>query len=605
MSNPTKKSRFRLLGVSPKLEKIENEDTVNMLILLGKIFCLTGIAFPLITIIIWSIDTELYLKLSPLQVGMNPMTALLIIMLGLSIWLVRKEKIKAGWDLRISRITSVIVFSISSYFFLEMFWEDFNVNYETPEEDIYNFLYGKKKYLNYMAPNTAISLILLSISVFLIEVDSKKIFRFGQFLSYAVLFLSILYIYGYAYQIKSLYQVPEESPMAFFTACSFFLLASSMPFLRPHKGSMAVIIGQNPTQVILLRFLAFLIPLCLGYLKLKGTEKEYYSSEIGTAIFAAITFIISMTLLGWKSTIQHKLRKERNKSIEKIKQERERFFRVLNCSPTNIILFDYKKDHVLFINDVAKHRFKMDSDKIDLSSFKKAFVKVLNSKIHSDDKEKLLKQQKRIEEGKLNRGYFDELEYRIQTDKDSIRWMYSRTIPFKKVGDEIITAISNSVDITSQKEKESELDRLVRKKEKELMKTKDKLKFVTSKMFHGVFHYKLDNIEAIDLDQEPDVIEKLMADHLYVDKTNMEAVRMFGFDSKSEIEGLKLGEMMNFGNFKKFKVFENLIENDFRIQDMDVVYTKKDGSSVKLKTSVIGIIENNKLVEGYSTTEKM
>lgn len=603
MNNPTKKSRFKLLGVSPKGPEVENKDTVDMLIFIGKIFCIVGAALPLINLIVWNINTDIYMKISPLDVGMNPMTALLLVLLGVAIWLVRHEKIKPGPSLRASRIISVIAFAIGCYFLIEIIIDDYRPLYKAPEQDIYRFIYGRKKYLNLMAPNTALSIVLLSLSVFLIEVESKKLFKLSQYLSYAVLFLSILYIYGYAYHIESLYHLAEESPMAFFTAVSLFLLSSSVFFIRPHKGTMAVIVGQSPTQVIMMRLLAFVIPLCIGYLKIKGADKGLYSSELGTAIFAAITFLISMSLLGWKSTIQHKLRKAKKKSFDKIKQERERFFRVLNCSPTNIMLIDYKNDNVLFINDMALHRFNLKSEEVDVSNFKQSFVKVINDRIYEEDKEKLLQQQKRIEEGKLNRGYFDELEYRLVKEDGSIRWMYSRSTPFKKIGDKIITGLSNGIDITKQKEKESQLDELVREKEKDLMKTQDKLKFITNNLFQGVFHYKLDNIEAIDLDQEPDVIEKLMADHLYVDKTNMEAVRMFGFDSRSEIEGLKLGEMMNFGNFKEFKVFKTLIENDFRIQDMEIVYTKKDGSSVKLKTSVIGIIENNKLVEGWSTTE--
>jgi PAS domain-containing protein len=604
MANPYKKSK--LLGVSSKEPEIENKDTVNMLILIGKIFCVIGVFLALINFLVWHIDTDVYMKISPLNVGMNPMTALLIIVVGFSLWLVRNEKAKPGPSLRTSRVLSIITFSISSYFLLERLWiDEYYAGSIGPEQDIYKFIYGQRKYLSLMAPNTALSILLISVSIFLIEASSKIAFKLSQLLSYAVLFLSIMYIYGYAYHIESLYQLAEESPMAFFTAVSLFLLSSSVGFLRPHKGSMAVIVGQSPTQVIMMRLLAFVIPLCLGYLKIKGTDDGLYSPELGTAIFAAITFLISMSLLGWKSSIQHKLRKVTKRAAERIKFERERFFQVLNCSPTSIILFDYKQDRILFVNDTAKHRFRMNSGEIDSKNFKSSFVKILNSRIYEEDVGKLLEQQKRIAAGKLNRGYFDEIEYRLVNKDNNLRWIYSRTIPFKRIGDKIITALSNGIDITKQKERENHLDELVREKEKELMKTQDKLKFIAGKLFSGIFHFKLDNIAAIDLEQSLEEIENLMKDHFYVDEINMEAVRLFGFDSKKEVEGLKLRDMMNFGNFEKYKVFDTLLKNDFRVHDMNIVYTRKDNSSIKLKTSIIGIIENNRLIEGWTITESV
>src|SRR5690606_29312872 len=108
---------------------------------------------------------------------------------------------------------------LASYFLLEKLWIDkYHANYIGPEQDVYRFIYGQRRHLSLMAPNTALSILLISVSVFLMEANSKRAFKFSQILSYAVLFLSIMYIYGYAYHIESLYHLAEESPMAFFTA---------------------------------------------------------------------------------------------------------------------------------------------------------------------------------------------------------------------------------------------------------------------------------------------------------------------------------------------------------------------------------------------------
>lgn len=111
---------------------------------------------------------------------------------------------------------------------------------------------------------------------------------------------------------------------------------------------MKYLVGQNPAEVFMMRFLAFFIPLALGYLRISGEEAGLYAKNVGTALMAVTTYLISITLLGWKSTIQYKLQLAKKKEVKLIIKDRKRIERILNNSQTFVQIINIQKGIIVF-----------------------------------------------------------------------------------------------------------------------------------------------------------------------------------------------------------------------------------------------------------------
>jgi hypothetical protein len=97
--------------------------------------------------------------------------------------------------------------------------------------------------------------------------------------------LGLLSLYGYLYGVPALYELKKFVPMSINTAFCFLLLGFGILFSRPDKGSMAVVIGESSGQIIFMRFIAFLLPLVYGYLKIKGEDAGLFSQGIRNGAF--------------------------------------------------------------------------------------------------------------------------------------------------------------------------------------------------------------------------------------------------------------------------------------------------------------------------------
>jgi hypothetical protein len=136
-----------------------------------------------------------------------------------------------------------------------------------------------------MSPNSAGCFLLTGIALYNLDKETSRQRRPAQYLSILVMFIAILSLYGYVYGVKFLYGIYSYKPMALVSGVMFLLLALGMLFSRPEKGTMAIIIGDTSAEVTLLRLAAFLVPLVMGWLKLKGEQRGYFNTEFGTALF--------------------------------------------------------------------------------------------------------------------------------------------------------------------------------------------------------------------------------------------------------------------------------------------------------------------------------
>lgn len=604
---------------------IEDKATVNVLVNTGKAFYITGFIIPISTIVLRFIDFELLRKVSfGGAVFMNPLSAILFMLLAIAIWSIREEH-SSYKAIRRSDIICYFVISIgilriiTSLMGMPMILDELLF-----QEQI---LLSENKSLginiNTMAPNTGLTVVLIGVSVILTNKETTQLFNIAQFLDYLVTLISLLSIYGYIYRIEDLYGYLESTPISFHSSVCSFLLAGSVLFLRPHRGSMALLIGENPIEIVLMRFLALLIPLLTGLIKIYGENNGWYGKEFGTAVFAAITFAISMILLGWKSSIQSKLRKLRRKTESQIQGERETFRRVLDISPTTISIIDLSSERFIFANEMNRKTFRMNEENLEDKKYSDVMAEILPE----EDKELALNRLSKIKH--LKPDQYEEITYRLYDKDGNINWIYSRAFGFEYAHDEMKKVIISSLNITKQKEIHAKLEekkKEVKRQNKELNKinkelrsfqedlknkvadrirelkvSEQKCKEFFERSFEGIMRYALKDIDGIDTSLSTEEQIKLIRQHAYIAEANRRMAEIHHFDSPDELIGTSLSDFLAMDEKKKAQLIKIYIDNNYKFESQETIHYGKDGKTLKILTNMIGIIQDNKLIGAWGT----
>ncbi len=178
-----------------------------------------------------------------------------------------------------------------------------------------------------MAPNTAVCFVLLALALSLVETETRRGFRFTEFLAVAISAIAMLALMGYVYDVGALSGfTPRYTLMAVHTAGVFLLLAAGLACARPDRGWMALGMSEGMAGVLLRQLIPALAltMIFLGWLRLVGQRHALYSPEFGTAFFTWIRVLIVGAIV---YAVARKVR-----AIEAVRQNAEEDLRQLNAS---------------------------------------------------------------------------------------------------------------------------------------------------------------------------------------------------------------------------------------------------------------------------------
>jgi PAS domain S-box-containing protein len=270
----------------------------------------------------WCIDNNILKSVLPGFASMKVNTAILFILLGLSLWLFNKKEsgaIKSNYALYIAKIFSCTATIIS---ILELCQYIFNWNLHIDEllfKDVvtYNTLVPPGR----MAPVTAFNLLLAGISLFVIWNDKTINNRFSQSAAIIIFAFSSLALIGYLYNVQSLYKFVIFSAIALHTAILFILLSLGILAARPHRSFMRTFSGNKTGSMMVRKLLPYVIgiPIIVGWLRLAGQKTGYYNLEFGTSLMVISCIILPVIVLIWNArsinTIEIKREDDREKLL--------------------------------------------------------------------------------------------------------------------------------------------------------------------------------------------------------------------------------------------------------------------------------------------------
>lgn len=297
---------------------------------LASMFGVVVVLIGVLVLIGWEFNIELFKRVVPGLVAMNPTTAMTFVHAGIALVLLQPSRapLLRAWGkilawlvmaIGLARLTGYVAGwegNIDQLLFRE------KLNAEDPLMP------------NRMAPNTALCFVLQGTALVLADVRTRRSIFPAEFLALAVLILSLLAITGYAFGVRPFIGYAQFIPMALHTALCFLLLSLGLFFTYPNRGIMTTLTSPHVGGLTARKLLpmAILLPIALGWLRLQGERAGWYQTEFGTALFATLIMLVFSVVIWWNATSLNRADEERRQSIGALKAKTEELDRYFTSS---------------------------------------------------------------------------------------------------------------------------------------------------------------------------------------------------------------------------------------------------------------------------------
>lgn len=258
----------------------------------------------------WVFDIELFKRILPRFVAMNPTTAVAFVLSGASLWLLQGKN-AARRSLIIGRLFAMLVALIGILKLSEiLFGWSLGVD---------QLLFSYKQGIdvtgqpNRIAPNTALNLVLLGCALMLVGIKIRRVGQLAQTLVILALVDSLVPLVGYLYGTKLFYGIGHFIPMALHTAIAFFVLGVGILFVAPASGLMLTVMDKSISGLMMRRLLpaVILLPVVIGWLRLEGQRLGFYDNELGVALMVVLCILILAVFVWWNSFLLFDLDSQR------------------------------------------------------------------------------------------------------------------------------------------------------------------------------------------------------------------------------------------------------------------------------------------------------
>ncbi len=263
-----------------------SENRIKYIHFIGLVIVALGISI----LIGWQFDIITLKSFSSEMTSMNPLTSITLITAGLWLYLFKENKQNAGG---ISLGIFVLLFGL-----LHSLAHQFSLEFLRLDHLLFTEKVDKSSINSHLAPATAVLFMLSGIVMISSNSTKKWVLGLRQILCIIVFIIAYSSILGYLYGRDSAYRVEGVSTIALNTAIIFLLLSTAL-FLCNIKQGMPKLFASILEGSTLLRRVSFFMlvfPPILGYLRIWGERKGFYSTEFGielhTIVFTLVIFIL-------------------------------------------------------------------------------------------------------------------------------------------------------------------------------------------------------------------------------------------------------------------------------------------------------------------------
>jgi signal transduction histidine kinase len=259
----------------------------------------------------WALHWPIVTEPSPQGVvPMIPLTALSFALAGGALTMAVRPNRTATTE-AIQQILAALVATIAVLSFYEYFRGG------TSEFDL--LLFGDQLRGDALSPpgriaiNTAACLLLFGLALLSIPHDRRKRDFRAQMFATPGLFIALVAILGYVFDVRGMYTLSQSSGMALTTAIAHLILGVGILFAVRDRGVAALLMDEGAAGVLTRRLLpaALLAPVVLSIVRLAGESAGVYETEFGVSVFAVSTILIYVVLVLWSARVLRGTDKER------------------------------------------------------------------------------------------------------------------------------------------------------------------------------------------------------------------------------------------------------------------------------------------------------
>jgi diguanylate cyclase (GGDEF)-like protein len=245
----------------------------------------------------WVFHIWAFMLVFPGSGVMNANTALGLIFLGLSLWLLLPDPPRQVRRF-LGLFFGILAASIGAITLIEFI---FGVNLRFDQ-----ILYNKSvvplttTLPVRMAPSTASTLLALGLALLLVDWHTPRGRRPAQELSLWGALVAIMSLSGYIYKAESLYKFFSYSETAVNTAIILFLMSAAIFFARPRAGIAGDLTGRFMGSEMARRILpaVLVLPILLGWFRVLGQRAGLFGTELGLALNTTVN-VATLSILLW------------------------------------------------------------------------------------------------------------------------------------------------------------------------------------------------------------------------------------------------------------------------------------------------------------------
>jgi hypothetical protein len=221
----------------------------------------------LVVLLGWGYQVELLEGRARGYVGMNPTTALVLMLAAAALWTQHRvwRSSSRSMLLRCAVGTASVVVVAVGVITLAGYVLGRNLGLD-------QIAFRTRLVGNRIAPNTGLSFVLVGVALWLLDRPPRWRLLHAKVAALLVIGISGLSLLGYGYGVARMYSVGQYIPMALPTALSFFALGVGVLCARPDHGFASMPSREDPGGVLARRVLpaAILIPAALGWFRVWG-----------------------------------------------------------------------------------------------------------------------------------------------------------------------------------------------------------------------------------------------------------------------------------------------------------------------------------------------
>lgn len=325
------------------------------------------ISLALIVFVGWQFNQPALTKLIPGAPAATPLTALLLLFLGVSLSLLNyTNATNFAWRKRFIWLlagTAVVigVFTLIQYLF-------------ALKPTLELWLYGaavqqmQPSFPGRPSPHTAVNSIIIGLAFVGATMPQPKAQRYTTILTLVSAIVPWIALFGYVTLTNPLYTLPSDPQigMSPITAVSFLFLAVGLLAWQPRQGIIHLFRSDSPGGRIVRRLLPFtiLITILFGWTIQVGGNRGWFDPSLAFAIswsLGSLGFIVLIIHQGFSLHRQFQERKqaaeERERMLQKLEKEEEKSRTLLESAPDALVIVN-ERGKIVIVNEQVEKLFQ-------------------------------------------------------------------------------------------------------------------------------------------------------------------------------------------------------------------------------------------------------